>query len=526
MFAEISELINIIIQQSPFVIGVVLVGVGMLFWDTVEVGRNDAANLVNAVLGARILTRRTAIALAGACVLLGASFSSDVMETARKGIFDPRRLNSVEQLLAIYASVYIVDTVLLFSFSAYGMPVSTTACLVFELLGASFALEFFDVVNWNKSGVVVAAIICSILLSGFASFLIQRAARGAIRHRSDDLQTLLLHGGWIGGGVLAGLFYFMILKGMGSLKVVGSFRDSMFDYYGPVAMLILLWGGFAILVHATLVLLKERAARWLFPVLTVLGMMCMAFAFGQNDLANCASPGLATLHTVKHMDEGLGTVTKVPINRSWLVVCGCLMAAGMFTKTSQRVTRAAVRTGSAGDHVKLWAPRWCIQLAGVLLRSRPKTGALAPEAAVTPDGKTAHYDMLRASVIMAVSASVIATASSLGLPVSTTYVAFAAIVATGMADRIFRRGDAALKLGRSIWVVFSWFMAAVIATVAAGVVCRCVYHLGIAGMVLAIGTNLVIRTVVKRRADAQHQRVRAEAAARIRAGEADAHEDD
>jgi phosphate/sulfate permease len=85
-----------------------------------------------------------------------------------------------------------------------------------------------------------------------------------------------------------------------------------------------------------------------------------------------------------------------------------------------------------------------------MLRCQPHTGAPAPEAAVTPTGKTAHCDMLRACVIMAVSASVIATASSLGFPVSTRYVAFAVIVATGVADRIFRRGDAALELEQSI----------------------------------------------------------------------------
>ena len=34
------------------------------------------------------------------------------------------------------------------------------------------------------------------------------------------------------------------------------------------------------------------------------------------------------------------------------------------------------------------------------------------------------------------------------------------VVATGMADRIFQRGDAELKLGRSIWVIFSWVFSA------------------------------------------------------------------
>ncbi|GAG20786.1 unnamed protein product, partial [marine sediment metagenome] len=125
---------------GSFLYGCLVLGVGMLLWDTVEVGRNDAVNLTNAVYGARILSRRVVVAVAGVGVVLGATFASGVIETARKGIFDPTML-TLEQALAVYASVYLVDTILLYSYSAYGMPVSTTACLVFELLGASFAIR-------------------------------------------------------------------------------------------------------------------------------------------------------------------------------------------------------------------------------------------------------------------------------------------------------------------------------------------------------------------------------------------------
>ena len=48
-----------------------------------------------------------------------------------------------------------------------------------------------------------------------------------------------------------------------------------------------------------------------------------------------------------------------------------------------------------------------------------------------------HFDTLRASVINGVSASVIAFASGQGLPLSTTYVAFAAVLGTGLSDRVF-----------------------------------------------------------------------------------------
>jgi len=202
---------------------------------------------------------------------------------------------------------------------------------------------------------------------------------------------------------------------------------------------------------------------------------------------------------------------KVDISHWLLLGCGVLLLLGMTTKNAQRVTRAAVQTGSMSHNVGLWAPQWCIVLARMLIRLRGKAPALAPSSATTETGKQIHYDPLRACVILAVSASVIATASSLGFPVSTTYVAFAAVIATGSADRILQRGDADLKLGRTIWVVFSWFASALIAAVAAGLVCKMVSFLSLSGILIGVAVNLIIRTVLKKRADAQETRVREQA---------------
>lgn len=74
---------------TPFLVAALIVSIGLLLWDTIEVGRNDAANLVNAVFGSRVLTRRAAAFVAAIGVIIGASASSDVIETARKGIFNP-----------------------------------------------------------------------------------------------------------------------------------------------------------------------------------------------------------------------------------------------------------------------------------------------------------------------------------------------------------------------------------------------------------------------------------------------------
>lgn len=517
-----------------FLWSVTTLAVVMLLWDTIEVGRNDAANIVNAVFGARILTRERAVLIAGIGVILGATMSSGVMDTARKGIFNPAEFLLYKQVLTIYVSVYIVDTILLYSYSAFGMPVSTTMTLVFELLGASFFMGLVhvdgDPVNWDKAWAVIQGIVWSIILSAVLGYIIMRLARRLIGPNSADLQSVRRAGVWVAGGLLAVLAYFMIVKGMKQIGVIGDFKkwlgqawvvDELWRWkkvsFGETTFVLSLWLLFGIICKVVVAAYRDRAAKLLFPVLTVIGMLAMAFAFGQNDLANCAAPGLAAWKLAESYRAGDTLVAAVKMELpTWaLFGCGVLLVAGMSTKHAQRVTRAEVNTGSAGATVRLWAPQWCIFVAKIILKLRPAPKpSMAPRVTVNQQGKTVHYDPLRGSVIMSVAASVIATASALTLPVSTTYVAFAAVLATGAADRIFARGDAALKMARFIWVVFSWFMAAAIATIMAGLVALLIYEAGVWGMAFCVIANVVVRQIVKKRSDDQEERVKLEAAER------------
>lgn len=491
-----------------FVALAALVGMVMLVWACVEVGRNDAANLVNAVFGARVLKRQTAIQIVAVAVVLGAICSSPVVETARKGIFDPRVL-TVQAAMAIYVSVYIVDTVLLYAFSGFGMPVSTTACLVFSLLGAALALCGPQNVTWSKVGEVVAGIVLSIGITGLASFLMMRVFRGAVRDKTKDRETILLHGPWIAGAMFTCLTWFMIFNGLKNVAFVQWVRSAVFEAYGEWFVLLVLWGIFTLLTHLILVAANRHICQYLFPMTAVSGMVCMAFAFGQNDLANAASPGLAGLTLWRHGGEATNladVATQVPLPLWGLFACGLLMASGMFTPYAQRVTRAAVNTGSQFDHVALYAPGWCRALARRIRAARPDVVALAPEPELTDEGKKVHYDALRASVITGVGASVIAFASGRGLPVSTTYVAFAAVLGTGLSDRVFARGDADLKIGRAIWVITCWLILPVVAAVITGCATLVVYHLGTVGLLICIGVNLTGRRYFRDRADAHERR--------------------
>jgi phosphate/sulfate permease len=501
------------VNLESFLLIAMIMGLGMLIWDCLEVGRNDAANLVNAVFGARVMKRRTAVLFAGAAVILGAVASSPVIETARKGIFDPGVM-TFQMAMAIYVSVYFVDTVLLYGFSGFGMPVSTTACLVFELVGASLFLAGFDVVKWEKVGEVVSGIFVSILVSGIAAFLIMRVFRGAIREKSQERETVLIHGPWVAGLMLTWLSWFMIFKGLKNMAFVTALREGTFGEYGVALVLLVMWGLFTLLTHLVLTVTGERGTRYLFHATAVLGMVCMAFAFGQNDLANAASPGLSAFWLWQHRAETTAVASGVEIAKWALLICGALMAGGMFTQYAQRVTRAEVNTGSQFDHVALYAPDWCRALARVFLRVRGRPEALAPPPSTTERGKKIHYDTLRASVITAVSASVIAFASGRGLPVSTTYVAFAAVVGTGFSDRVFARGDADRKIGRAIWVVTCWLLAPLIAIIATGLVARLVFHLTTIGLFLGLALNLGVRVILKRRSDAHEKRYHIDVAAK------------
>lgn len=520
--------------SGTFLWGVTLFAVGMLVWDAVEVGRNDATNIVNAVFGARILSREKAVLLAGLGVVLGATLSSGVMDTARKGIFSPDEFHLYRQVLTIYVSVYIVDTILLYSYSAFGMPVSTTMTLVFELLGASFFMGWFfvegrDPVNWDKAGTVVQGIVWSIILSAILGYIIMRVSRALVGPDSENLQRLKRGGIWVAGGLLAILAYFMIIKGMKEITVVGHFKKWLAHVWvrdvwflkdvslGDVSFVLAAWILCAIGCRIILGIYREKAAWALFRVLTVIGMFAMAFAFGQNDLANAAAPGLAAwkLGWAYHNGQTLAAAVKPALPKWALFICGALLVLGMRTKHAQRVTRAEVNTGSAGATVRLYAPQWCIFIAKIILKLRPAPKpSKAPRVTVNAEGKTVHYDPMRGSVIMSVSASVIAAASALNLPVSTTYIAFAAVLATGAADRIFARGDAALKMARFIWVVLSWFMAAVIAAITTGFVAIFIYKVGLLAIVVCLALNIMLRRNITKRSDAQEERVKREAAER------------
>ena len=309
-----------------FVNAIAIIAIIFLVLSCIEVGSNDAANLVNAVFGARILKRQTAVFIAGFFVILGASFSTPVMNTVRKNIFDIHQLD-LYMSLSVFISAYLVGTILLYVYSIFGMPVSTTATLVFCLAGGAVGvLSSTEAVVWSKFGQVVLAIVLSIVTSGIFSYLIQRSVRFIIGKNSQHHSIMLKHGSWIASAMLIALFCFMAIKGMKHVEfmqnIIATQNNTSF-----LTNLVFLWLGISLCIALLIKIVGPSFSNYLFHIIAVIGMACMAFAFGQNDLANCASPGLAILMI---WSKGLSESLKVSIPIWSLTGCGFLMFLGML----------------------------------------------------------------------------------------------------------------------------------------------------------------------------------------------------
>lgn len=102
---------------------------------------NDAVNFLNSAVGSKVSSFKTILIIAALGILVGCTFSSGMMEVARKGIFHPEHFYFSEIIL-LFLAVMVTDVILLDMFNTYGMPTSTTVSIVFELLGAAVAFSF------------------------------------------------------------------------------------------------------------------------------------------------------------------------------------------------------------------------------------------------------------------------------------------------------------------------------------------------------------------------------------------------
>jgi Na+/phosphate symporter len=108
------------------------------------------------------------------------------------------------------------------------------------------------------------------------------------------------------------------------------------------------------------------------------------------------------------------------------------------------------------------------------------------------------FDLVRASINLIVSSILIAVATSMKLPLSTTYVTFMVAMGTSLADRAWNNETAVYRVAGVLNVIAGWFLTAIIAFVASGTLAYLMYIGGpiVIGILFLIALMLIVRSSI------------------------------
>jgi phosphate/sulfate permease len=206
---------------------VIIAFMGLLAVTDLGVGvSNDAVNFLSAAVGSKAAKLKWILFVAALGVLIGASFSSGMMDIARHGIFNPNYFY-FREVICIFLAVVISDVFLLDLFNSLGLPTSTTVSMVFELLGASFIVSLIKVstdclpvvadlegasptmanlLNSDKALTMIISIFLSVAIAFIFGLIVQWISRLVFTFHYRD--TMGKHIGWFGGMAVTSIMYF------------------------------------------------------------------------------------------------------------------------------------------------------------------------------------------------------------------------------------------------------------------------------------------------------------------------------
>lgn len=476
---------------------------------------NDAVNFLNSSIGSRVAPRATIMLIASIGIMVGVTFSSGMMEVARKGIFHPQFF-TMPELLTVFLAVMLTDIILLDLFNTYGMPTSTTVSVVFELLGAAVAVSLLKLVDAGDSltGIVqyinsakAITIILGILLSVVISFVFGTIVQFFTRLLfTFDYQQRMRHYGALWGGVaLASITYFILVKGA---KGASFMSKHTVAWISSNTLLLL---GIIFLVSVVVLLILQLLKINILKPIVLIGTFALAMAFAANDLVNFIGVPLAGLHAYKAAMASASPLTvtmgalgqKVQSETFYLLLAGLVMVLTLwFSKKARSVTETEIGLSQQDEgnerFESIFLSRAIVRLVLhifdtarlILPRGFRALVARRFDASLASvelnEERKPSFDLLRASVNLMVASAVVSYATSNKLPLSTTYVTFMVAMGSSFADRAWGRESAVYRITGVLTVIGGWFLTAVIAFSFAALFATILFYLKGFGLLLLI----------------------------------------
>ena len=487
---------------------------------------NDAVNFLNSAIGSKAISFRTIMIVASLGIFIGAVFSSGMMEVARKGIFVPGEFY-FNEIMIIFMAVMITDILLLDFFNTLGMPTSTTVSIVFELLGAAVVMALIKIgldpnqtigdlgiyINTKKATEIISGILLSVVIAFSVGALVQWISRMIFSFHYE--QKIKNFGSIFGGVALTAITYFIFFKGLKGTPYYDSFKEVLSSQTWMILGVgLVFWSIFSYLF------MKIFKKSILVVVITI-GTFGLALAFSGNDLVNFIGVPMAAYHSFEAWSSSGVAATdfsmevlskKVPAEPILLFIAGGVMVLTLwFSKKAKTVTETEIGLSRQSEGAEKFQPnmlsRFLVkggtQLGDLMSKFLP-SGTITkmnksfekPEVtALKADPEAPAFDMIRASINLMVAGVLISIATSMKLPLSTTYVTFMVAMGTSLADRAWGRESAVYRVAGVINVIGGWFFTAFIAFVVAGTMAYLIFLGG--GVAIALLLILAIVLLVR-----------------------------
>lgn len=393
------------------------------FYMAWSIGANDVANAMGTSVGSGALTLRQAVLIAAILEFSGAFFfGSHVSETIQQGIIDSAAFADTPVLLACGMLSALIGAGIWMQIATYfGWPVSTTHSIIGAVVGFGIVIGGWQAIYWENVLSIVSSWILSPLLGGILGFLLFSLLRQMILFSASPVRAAK----W-----LTPLFIFIVTFAIFLLLLVDGFKQFSLElkFYQSIILSVLIAGVIAALGYwyASSLVTAEvahvasapeyqdeetlaathaeyAAVEKIFGRLQILTACMMAFVHGANDVANAIGPLAAAMVLLTQK-----TVTALQPVPSWTLALGGVgIVIGLAT----------------------WGWRVIDTIGKKITILTPTRGFAAEFGA----------------------ASVVAIASRLGMPISTTHTLVGAVIGVGFAG-----GLGSLDMSTTKNILISW----------------------------------------------------------------------
>ncbi len=476
---------------------------------------NDAVNFLNSALGSKVAPRHIIMIVASLGIIAGATFSNGMMEVARKGIFHPQNYYFTE-VMVVFLAVMLTDILLLDFFNTIGLPTSTTVSIVFELLGAAVAvavikittqpnaLPMSEYINSGKALAIIAGILLSVVVAFSIGAFVQWISRLLFTFNFEH--SIKYFGAIWGGLSIAVITYFILIKGAKSASfMTHDMKDLIKD--NTVMILTVSFAFWTVLMQLLNWLFKTNILK----VVVLTGTFALAMAFAGNDLVNFIGVPLAGFEAFKLFSANggndflmAGLAAKVHTPTIYLIIAGLIMVVTLwFSKKARSVTETELNLSRQDEGFERWSSSTFARLlVGRAVGSSTFFGTVLPKPFVNgiknrfdqtaynkkiqKQANPPQFDLIRASVNLMVASILISFATSLKLPLSTTYVTFMVAMGTSLADGAWGRDSAVYRITGVFTVIGGWFLTAIVAFTAAFLIALLISWLKLAAVIALV----------------------------------------